>query len=203
MFGAFQTLFTFLGALLLRFGAMLGRILGFFLKPVWGLLTTASAWLVSAFLGFFAWIRGFFGLGVVGVASAGGIGASILTIVFALQGIMWLLSLLFTVLFLFFGSDIASALLDLTPITGYFDMIKSDFSAIGSSFNSLGLGRTAFGFVDFDGIFAYFSFYNFFNLALSLSFGIVSLKLNIIIYRSFLFRRNARVGSYGGIGGGR
>ncbi len=188
MFGIFQSLFTFLGALLIRFGAVLGRVFGFFLKPIWALVTSFSAWLVSIFITFFAWIRGFFGLGAIGVASTAGIGASILTLVFALQGIMWLLSLIFTVLFLFFGSDIANAILDLTPISGYFDMLKNDFSSIGNSFNSLGLGRTAFGNVDFDGIFTYFSFYNFFNLALSLSFGIVSLKINMIVWRSFLTR---------------
>ena len=176
--------------------AAIARIAGSF----WGWVTAFSALLVRFFIAIKNWFLKLLGYGG-GAAAGGGLGAvlssgGIVGFFIAIQGISWLLSIIIGIALAFFGSDIISFLIDLTPLRGLIDDMLSTLESFPSGFDALGF-QNAFG-TTFSDIVTYFNFFTILNLFITVIFGIFALKLNIIVWKAYLRRRNIGRYVYGG-----
>ena len=111
------------------------------------------------------------------------ISSNFITFFFAFQFIVWIASAIFTLILGFYGTEILSTIFDMTGIQTYVSSLLANIFDFGSSINTDG---NAFG-TTLEEALLYFHFYDFFNLIISLWFGIFALKLNIAVFRATRF----------------
>ena len=127
------------------------------------------------------------------------ISSNFITFFFAFQFITWIASGIFTLMLGFYGTEIISSILDVTGVQTYVSSLLSNVFDFG---NSIDVSGNAFG-TTLDDALLYFHFYDFFNLLISLWFGIFALKINIAVFRATRFNasRSGILGSMGGYKG--
>jgi hypothetical protein len=127
------------------------------------------------------------------------ISSNFITFFFAFQFITWIASGIFTLMLGFYGTEIISSILDVTGVQTYVSSLLSNVFDFG---NSIDVSGNAFG-TTLDDALLYFHFYDFFNLIISLWFGIFALKINIAVFRATRFNasRSGILGSMGGYKG--
>ena len=127
------------------------------------------------------------------------ISSNFITFFFAFQFITWIASAIFTLMLGFYGTEIISSILDVTGVQTYVSSLLSNVFDFG---NSIDVSGNAFA-TTLDDALLYFHFYDFFNLIISLWFGIFALKINIAVFRATRFNasRSGILGSMGGYKG--
>ena len=116
------------------------------------------------------------------------ISSNFITFFFAFQFITWIASAIFTLMLGFYGTEIISSVLDVTGVQTYVSSLLSNVFDFGSSIDN-STADNAFG-TTLDDALLYFHFYDFFNLLISLWFGIFTLKINIAVFRATRFNSN-------------
>ena len=111
------------------------------------------------------------------------ISSNFITFFFAFQFIVWIASAIFTLILGFYGTEILSTIFDMTGIQTYVSSLLANIFDFSSAINTDG---NAFG-TTLEEALLYFHFYDFFNLIISLWFGIFALKLNIMVFRATRF----------------
>jgi len=96
----------------------------------------------------------------------------------------------------FYGTEIISSVLDVTGVQTYVSSLLSNVFDFG---NSIDVSGNAFG-TTLDDALLYFHFYDFFNLLISLWFGIFALKINIAVFRATRFN-SSKQGILGSMSG--
>jgi len=116
------------------------------------------------------------------------ISSNFITFFFAFQFITWIASGIFTLMLGFYGTEIISSVLDVTGVQTYVSSLLNNVFDFGSNIDS-STGGNSFG-TTLDDALLYFHFYDFFNLLISLWFGIFALKINIAVFRATRFNSN-------------
>ncbi len=171
--------FPWVGGILLAIKAFIGR---------WAL--AFSIFIMGAFLKVVDWLRGLFGLGVLGAASTATSFSGLLVKLLLWQGLIWFCSVALTVLIGYFASDVINYLLDIAGVKAYVNELIEPIKKAGASFNKIGLATTkdgatsALGATNYVKVFEYFSFEKYLNYALATIFGFVALKVNIILFKA-------------------
>ena len=124
------------------------------------------------------------------------ISSNFITFFFAFQFIVWIASAIFTLILGFYGTEILSTIFDMTGIQTYVSSLLANIFDFSSAINTDG---NAFG-TTLEEALLYFHFYDFFNLIISLWFGIFALKLNIMVFRVTRFN-SAKSGILGSMSG--
>jgi hypothetical protein len=124
------------------------------------------------------------------------ISSNFITFFFAFQFITWIASGIFTLMLGFYGTEIISSILDVTGVQTYVSSLLSNVFDFG---NSIDVSGNAFG-TTLDDALLYFHFYDFFNLLISLWFGIFALKINIAVFRATRFN-SSKQGILGSMSG--
>ena len=124
------------------------------------------------------------------------ISSNFITFFFAFQFIVWIASAIFTLILGFYGTEILSTIFDMTGIQTYVSSLLANIFDFSSAINTDG---NAFG-TTLEEALLYFHFYDFFNLIISLWFGIFALKLNIMVFRATRFN-SAKSGILGSMSG--
>ena len=124
------------------------------------------------------------------------ISSNFITFFFAFQFITWIASGIFTLMLGFYGTEIISSILNVTGVQTYVSSLLSNVFDFG---NSIDVSGNAFG-TTLDDALLYFHFYDFFNLLISLWFGIFALKINIAVFRTTRFN-SSKQGILGSMSG--